>query len=53
MKLRKKLEELKWKLEIAKYRRSRMFPGPGIEEEITELLKEIKKVKTKLKSEKL
>jgi hypothetical protein len=51
-KLKKELEDLKFYLGMARHRRSAMFPGPGIEEDIRLLEKKIKMVEKKLKEKK-
>lgn len=42
-----KLAELMMYLEMTRYRRASMFPGPGIDEDEQRLLKEIKQIKEK------
>lgn len=41
----KKLSELKQSLGMAQYRGAAMFPGPGVDEDIERITKEIKKLK--------
>lgn len=47
--IKKEIEDLEFYLGMTRYRRSGLFPGPGIDDEEKALINKINKLKEKLK----